>query len=109
MIKPEQVKKLAEFMGYKILDKKRGITQSVDDVRKLVHGGYIYLDSFNPLENADQCLELVEKLYIYVSNDGGCEWYTSCEPHSNEKIVTAKTINEAVTLAAIAYVERLEG
>jgi len=111
MIKPEQVKKLAEFMGYKILDKKRGITQSVDDVRKLAHGGYIYLDSFNTLENADQDSALEREFKIHTQ-PLGTQWLASIWTETNPSYLIQEegdSPSEARLKVTIEYVERLEG
>ena len=100
-ITPERLKKLAEHMGYraKILDGEVKLKAT-----------YSYVREYNPLQNSDQCLELMEKVILRHAyhirgglNDG--------EVHIRDKdynlIAKGSSIKEAVTLAAIKYVEEL--
>lgn len=104
MISPENLKKLAEH-------------QYPDSTIEIVGNGEVWVDQkfrFNPEENSDQCLELMEKL-IKDGQKPEFDIFPFSEDcislvYGNEKrtMYSGKTINEAVTLAAIAYVEGLE-
>lgn len=103
MIKPEQLKLLAEYMEY--------------EPYSIPRDAFVYYDKFNsngenrynPLENSDQCLELMEKLFINIEHIDGVVIAETMQQKRGIALgwAEAKTINEAVTLAAIAYVEGL--
>ena len=100
MIKPENLKKVAEYMGCEI------DTDTVD--LYVIYPDETRSREYNPLQNSDQCLELMERLLS--------EGATIDKIDSNYWIrikgiglhKSSNSINEAVTLAAIAYVEGLD-
>ena len=114
MISPEQLKKVAEYMGYeaRIIDK--GCPSENVYIKTKTKGEFHYLEygiEYNPLQNSDQCLELMEKLLdsghsiCKLGNFYHVEFWQFDDCSMS---MSAKTINEAVTLAAISYVEGLD-
>ena len=106
MITPEQLKKVAEYMGLS----PRYADYNSGRVLEAKVGSYRWI-KYNPLQNSDQCLELMEKfkLDLFPTKYGWCVRKYDQEYLGFPVVdVTGKTINEAVTLAAIAYVEGLE-
>lgn len=97
-IKPEQLKALAERMGY-------DCTIINDSVQYAPRGCRGYVAIYNPLTNDSQAMELMEKLLS--------EGTITLDSHNDEIILwdcrgrefTAKTLNECITLAAIAMEE----
>ena len=109
MIKSEQLKKVAEYMGCEV----QPLTNQFNKLMVIYRGRCTIPFSYNPLQNSDQCLELMEKFKISLNctSDGIWLAYVGTDdmglgmPAAQGK---AKTINEAVTLAAIAYVESIK-
>lgn len=100
-ITPKHLKKVAEYMGYKA--RLNSFCEWVFMLDEKHHKEIEY----NPLQNSDQCLELVEKLKIW-SRFMNNKWYAIVDFDLSDSEGKAETINEAVTLAAISYVEGLE-
>lgn len=109
---PEQLKRVAESM-----DSSRPVEIEDDEVWYMHYppttgegtGVKILATQFNPLEDNNQCLELMEKLNISV------KIYEETNNHPEFLRIFAstrangeggKTINEAVTLAAIASIDQ---
>ncbi len=102
-MKPEDLKQLAEYTGYArsyVVDGKRvTAARGIHDPAK----------EYNPLTNAAQCLELMEKLIKNGALLDGCH----IKDENNfmvwmddpERRWEGKTINEAVTLAAIEAIK----
>ena len=101
-ITPENLKKVAEYMGLKPYILFGNLCYDVETEWSTETIEY------NPLQNSDQCLELIEKLKICVMPAEENIFWDAYLGHDG-KIYEAvgKSINEAVTLAAIAYVEGL--
>ena len=103
MIKPENLKKVAEYMGYEVT---LGNAAQWEGIALIWNKNE--RTPYNPIQNSDQCLELMERLLS--------EGATIDKIDSNYWIrikgiglhKSSNSINEAVTLAAIAYVEGLE-
>jgi hypothetical protein len=103
-IKPEQLKALAERMGYEVFGvevKRRVIVWDGENIHTR--------QKYNPLTNDSQMKELMEML---LQN----EWQFDCTSEGNYRAFNygmpqpvwlhkGKTINETVTLAAIAMEE----
>ena len=105
-MKTEDLKQLAEYMGW------------LDVHIQHLNGLYVVLgvpvgcsaqEEYSPLTNAEQCLELMERFKMSASHldNGGWVTYIGTDdaglgfPTATAK---GKTINEAVTLAAIAAI-----
>ena len=103
-MKTEDLKQLAEYMGYK--------TELNNDVLYLagIKFSRRFAIEYNPLTNAEQCLELMEKLIKNGALLDGCH----IKDENNfmvwmddpERRWEGKTINEAVTLAAIEAIKQ---
>ena len=91
-MKPESLKQLAIYMGYKVLP-----ADNICAVNKGEGGCWQY----DPINNAEQCLELQHKLKIDVRPISSF-WVASARGGNTSK---GKTINEAVTNAAIAAIK----
>ena len=107
MIKPEQLKAVAEYMGYEV---RESDNPKLTDRVVIWNGKDIHTrEIYNPLQNSDQCLELMEKFKICVMPAEENIFWDAYLGHDG-KIYEAvgKTINEAVTLAAIAYVDSVK-
>ena len=114
----EKLKVVAEGMGYKPFEQLSSIyIQRVVFVTPSFHGDnetheYFEDIEYNPLTNAEQCMEIMErleKLDLRISVIGdrrkvSVGIYTEFE-YLEE---TGKTINEAVTLAAYEYFKKGE-
>jgi len=107
-MEPEQLKKLAEYMGHFPYSIPRDNLVYYDKFDS--DGSNIY----NPLKNADQCLELMEMLLnsghsiCKLGNFYHVEFWTDEDTDDRRECVfniSGKTLSEAVTLAAIAYIE----
>ena len=98
-MKPESLKQLAEYMGYKELEATNGKTwYSFGDVELI----------YDPINNAEQCLELMEKLKIDVVYWHDIkEWSAEITDPEGKATsgVYGESINEAVTNAAIVAVK----
>ena len=67
------------------------------------YGVKVHAVEFNPLTNAEQCMEIMEKLKIspeFVEECGCSGWFAKVK---NGRVSEGKTINEAVVLAAYEY------
>ncbi len=99
-MKPESLKQLAEYMGYEA-------AYSYQHPNEIIIKKSDWED-FDPLTNAEQCLELMEKFKVdLIQYKKGIQAriYTKT-PHPFSSIErTGKTINEAVTNAAIAAIK----
>ena len=105
-MKTEDLKQLAIYMGYEVRDSSNPkLTNRVIIWNgKDIHTREVY----NPLTNAEQCLELMEKLLLDGWRLSECEnIYVIAKDVSLTEYVawTGKTINEAVTNAAIAAIK----
>ena len=106
-ITPEMLKVVAEGMGYDIFEYvPNSETWSVSKREWSYHCKY------NPLTNAEQCMEIMEKLNIQLRRqthkpDG--LWVARIEYVVNPMTVKEdKTINEAVVLAAYEYFKEVK-
>ena len=96
-MKPEQLKVIAEGMGYKI--------QNIDPSSVYVkHAGFtVYGFPYNPLTNNDQMVEVMEKLsrhgILEIDSNIKGECFVTYDSHD----YSGKTINEAVCNAAYDY------
>jgi len=107
-MKPEQLKVIAEGMGY-----KSKVTPSRRSIKTYPYNYCPKLERwklYNPLTNNDQMVEIMEKLKVKT-------WWNEDEklrkafiPSANNDIETGfgfgKTINEAVCNAAYEYFKR---
>ena len=102
----EDLKQLAIYMGYEVRDSNNPkLTNKVIIWNgKDIHTREVY----NPLTSAEQCLELMEKLDISVQRYEGdkSDWMAQISKGDEEYPISkdGKTINEAVTNAAIAAI-----
>ena len=100
-MKPEKLKVIAEGMGYEVAIKPRNIRGTITDAVFNYNGEVWY----NPLTNAEQCMEIMEKLKLDVV------WWPEQKEWSSERCIagsstigyTGKTITEAVCKAAYEY------
>ena len=100
MITPESLQKIAEYMGYEV---------EIDIAGRVIYevlGATTWIEEYLPLQNSDQCLELMEKFRFNL--DFTDKEVCAFDEVKNIASPFCKTINEAVTLAAIAYVEDLD-
>ena len=94
-MKPEQLKVIAEGMGYIIL----GDSSLYPTVKKAEHSKVV---AYNPLTNNDQMVEIIEKLKIdlyYYPDEDYC-WKALVRRDTQQEAIT---INEAVCNAAYRY------
>ena len=97
-ITPEMLKVIAEGIGYK---------ESIYKVTQIYDGVTIPPQSdYNPLTNAEQCMEIMEKLKLemdYFNNRQ--EWRVNISKH---KFSLGKTIPEAICKAAYKYFSEMK-
>ncbi len=106
-MKPEDLEKLAEYMGYEKVviakdTKPHKVFKYLDDKSPT----QFRRDEYNPLNNAEQCLELMEKLKIAAHFWNGT--WRACEYSVQAGIgieSEGKSVNEAITLTAIAAIK----
>lgn len=98
-ITPEKLRRVAEYMGYTV-------TTNCNNEWAVNKGEGSGCWNYDPRlrENSDQCLELMEKLKLCVVPTWEDYW-TAIDFDNDDDPSYGDTINEAVTLAAIAYVE----
>jgi len=99
-MKPEQLKVIAEGMGYKPVDHPSPSRQG--DVQMYEKGEFYPMTQYNPLTNNGQMVEIVEKLKLdicYDHDSGGWEAYYN----NNDECMRGKIINEAACKAAYEY------
>ena len=102
-MKPEDLKQLAEYMGYGVDVRPFDETVYIYNKQKDEKLHYKLHKEYNPLTNAEQCLELMEKFKSQTQwSEPLQEWYVL---DSYGGIGEGKTINEAVTNAAIAAIK----
>ena len=98
-MKPEDLKQLAEYMGYEILN------NSPNDW-SVTKNGWSYYCKYSPLTNAEQCLELMEKFKIDILFMADKDLIKASNKNfTGEFMGHGKTINEAVAIAAIAAIK----
>ena len=99
-MKPEDLKRLAEYAGKNDV---RICGRRVEfSIRKVDCLDILYSVEYDPLTNAEQCLELVRKLRISLLQADDIPITAYLDKGEKYYSATGKTINEAVTLAAIA-------
>ena len=102
-ITPEKLKVIAEGMGYNAVIKPRNIRGSVSDAVWLVDREEWYEPH---LTNAEQCMEIMEKLEVNVLFISKCLWQAVVGLDfgmTGGVDGRGKTINEAVCNAAYEY------
>ena len=94
-LKPEKLKVIAEGMGYEASMHPNGWV-------------YIWIDDkwikYNPLTNAEQCMEIMEEVKITLLYDFVLNYWSASKVKGSKRIIgEGKTINEAVCNAAFEY------
>lgn len=95
-ITPEQLKQIAEYMGYKTAH---------------IHKGRVFYDlpldmsrEYNPLTNPEQLLELIEKTKLCVEPYHGGWWACPSNDYALTKEGSGKTLAEAVCKAVLEMI-----
>ena len=101
-MKPEELKIIAEGMGYKV--------NLLDDSGPMLNKNGVWLNGnstpYNPLTNDTQCMEIMEKHDCFTSVDEDGTKLASFPPHRDNFICKGKTINEAVCKAALEHFKK---
>ena len=97
-LKPEKLKVIAEGMGY----------QASNFYWPSYSGKIKYITvkgkEYNPLTNAEQCMEIMEEVKITLLYDFVLNYWSASKVKGSKRIIgEGKTINEAVCNAAFEY------
>ena len=101
-MKTEDLKQLAEYMGYKV---KWTSSHNPEVYLEIETEWSTELINYSPLTNAEQCLELIQKFKMDIEWDKAVCMVDTFSLKNGFSEGASKSLNEAVTNAAIAAIK----
>lgn len=106
MSRKDDVERLARFMGWEYEPGKFRITDICFSVKML----QAHFDPFTRLDDAMAVAEKIKSPYFVLVRGAGHKWSVTIGNDPSDAVrVLAKTLAEAIALAALAYLSATEG